>query len=103
MEKFILMLPEQENRVESIGRSKGGLTAKIHLAFTSAKYAMIFRLSAENKHDAPEGRKFIENFYPENDHYVLMDRAYEDNETRELAMKQGFVPVVPPKRNRKNP
>ena len=32
-----------------------------------------------------------------------MDRAYEDNETRELAVKQGFVPVVPPKRNRKNP
>ena len=29
--------------------------------------------------------------------------AYEDNETRELAVKQGFVPVVPPKRNRKNP
>lgn len=28
---------------------------------------------------------------------------YEDNETRELAIKQGFVPVVPPKRNRKNP
>ena len=32
-----------------------------------------------------------------------MDRAYEDNETREFAVKQGFVPVVPPKRNRKNP
>ena len=32
-----------------------------------------------------------------------MDRAYEDNETRELAVKQGFVPVVLPKRNRKNP
>ena len=32
-----------------------------------------------------------------------MDRAYEDNETRELAVKQGVVPVVPPKRNCKNP
>lgn len=32
-----------------------------------------------------------------------MDRAYEDNETRELAVKQGFVPVIPSKRNRKNP
>ena len=64
---------------------------------------MIFRLSAGNKHDAPEGRKFIESFYSEDKHYLLMDRAYEDNETRELAVKQGFVPVVPPKRNRKNP
>ena len=62
---------------------------------------MIFRLSAGNKHDAPEGRKLIESFYSEDKHYLLMDRAYEDNETRELAVKQGFVPVVPPKRNRK--
>ena len=32
-----------------------------------------------------------------------MDRAYEDNATRELAVKQGFIPVVPPKSNRKEP
>lgn len=62
---------------------------------------MIFRLSAGNKHDAPEGRKLIESFYSEDKHYLLMDGAYEDNETRELAVKQGFVPVVLPKRNRK--
>lgn len=32
-----------------------------------------------------------------------MDRAYEDDETRVLAVKQGLIPVVPPKRNRKVP
>lgn len=32
-----------------------------------------------------------------------MDRSYEDNATRELAIKQGFIPVVPPKWNRKEP
>ena len=32
-----------------------------------------------------------------------MDRAYEDNETRQLALHLGFVPVVPPKSNRLNP
>lgn len=52
---------------------------------------MIFRLSAGNKHDAPEGRKLIESFYSEDKHYLLMDRAYEDNETRELAIKQGVL------------
>lgn len=36
-------------------------------------------------------------------YYLLMDRAYEDNSTRELAVKQGFIPIVPPKRNRKEP
>ena len=33
----------------------------------------------------------------------MMDRAYEDNETRQLALHLGFVPVVPPKSNRLNP
>lgn len=32
-----------------------------------------------------------------------MDRAYEDDKTRSLAEENGFVPVVPPKKNRKNP
>ena len=32
-----------------------------------------------------------------------MDRAYEDNATRALAVEQGFIPVVPPKSNRKDP
>ena len=32
-----------------------------------------------------------------------MDRAYEDDKTRALAVKQGFVPVVPPKKNRREP
>ena len=32
-----------------------------------------------------------------------MDRAYEDDKTRSLAEENGFVPVVPPKRNRKEP
>jgi transposase len=33
----------------------------------------------------------------------LMDRAYEDRETRLLAFEWGYSPVVPPKKNRKNP
>jgi hypothetical protein len=34
---------------------------------------------------------------------LLMDRAYEGNKMRELAKKQEFVAVVPPKKNRKHP
>ena len=29
-----------------------------------------------------------------------MDRAYEGEETRQLALDLGFIPVVPPKNNR---
>ena len=31
--------------------------------------------------------------------HLIMDKAYEDNETRQLALDSGFIPVVPPKSN----
>ena len=34
---------------------------------------------------------------------LVMDRAYEDDRTRQLALDLGFVPVVPPKSNRLHP
>ena len=34
---------------------------------------------------------------------MLMDRAYEGEETRQLVLDLGFEPVVPPKTNRKDP
>ena len=61
-------------------------------------------LSAGNRGDAPEGRALLQQLGPV-DHsvYLLMDRAYEGDETRALAMDLGYVPVVPPKSNHKNP
>jgi transposase len=35
--------------------------------------------------------------------HLIMDRAYEDGETRQLALDFGFIPVVPPKSNRLEP
>ena len=34
---------------------------------------------------------------------LLMDRAYEGDETRQLVLELGMVPVVPPKSNRVDP
>lgn len=34
---------------------------------------------------------------------LLMDRAYEGNETRQLALDLGSIPVVPPKSTRAEP
>lgn len=73
------------------------------MASTSAKFALAFHLSPGNNHDAPEGRIILQNIYSDDGHYLLMDRAYEDNATRQAAIDSGFVPVVPPKKNRKQP
>ncbi len=43
----------------------------------------------------------LEELVPED--HLLMDRAYEGNETRQLALDLGFIPVVPPLRTRINP
>ena len=34
---------------------------------------------------------------------MLMDKAYEGNETRQLVLDLGMIPVVPPKSNRLDP
>ena len=86
----------KNNQKQSIGRSKGGLTTKLHLCCTSS-YPVVFRLSPGNSHDAPEGRKLIESIYSKNNNYLLMDRAYEDDKTLALAKNHGFKAVVPPK------
>jgi transposase len=35
--------------------------------------------------------------------FLLMDRAYEGEPVRQLAIELGYVPVVPPKKNRLAP
>ena len=65
--------------------------------------AKTFALSPGQAHDAPEGRKLLRELgqakWPI---HLLMDRAYEGDETRQLALDLNFIPVVPPKSNRLN-
>ncbi len=69
-----------------------------------ARTAIVFSLSPGDAHDAPEGRRLLRTMAPPGSQvYLLMDRAYEGQETRQLALKLGFMPVVPPKQNRISP
>ena len=64
----------------------------------------MFALSPGQAHDAPEGRKLLRRLGPQPGHPALiMDRAYEGDETRQLALALAFTPVVPPLRTRVNP
>ena len=54
----------------------------------------------DQRHDAPIGRELLKKARPKANK-LLMDRAYEDDETREIAARDGRQPVVPPKKNRK--
>ena len=69
-----------------------------------ARTAITFSLSAGSDHDAPQGRLLLEDLGPMPEGLpLLMDKAYEGDETRQLVLDLGMVPVVPPKSNRLNP
>jgi len=70
----------------------------------SDRSAVAFSLSGGNAHDAPEGERLLDGITraPEQA-YLLMDRAYEGEGTRAKVSGMGFVAVVPPKRNRREP
>ena len=70
----------------------------------SAECALIFSLSPGNAGDAPQGRSLLERLGPAPKRCsLLMDRAYEGNETRRVSRSLGYEPVVPPNPNRLKP
>ena len=69
-----------------------------------ARTAVTFALSAGQASDAVAGRELLGGLGPlPVPLYLVMDRAYEDNATRQLALEFGWLPVVPPKSNRLEP
>ena len=94
----------KKNGPQAIGKSRGGWNTKIHMVAADARTAITFSLSAGNDHDAPQGRLLLEELGPMPEGLpLLMDRAYEGDETRQLVLDLGMIPVVPPKSNRLNP
>ncbi len=67
----------------------------------AARTALTFCLSPGQAHDAPVGRCLLRQLgRPPSPTSLIMDRAYEGNETRQLALELGFIPVVPPLKTR---
>ena len=93
-----------KNGPQAIGRSRGGWTTKIHMVAADARTALMFSLSPGQAGDAPEGRELLDRLGPRRgDPFLAVDRAYEGDATRQLALDFGFVPVVPPLKTRISP
>ena len=94
----------KKNGPQAIGKSRGGWNTKIHMVAADARTAVVFALSPGNDHDARHGRALLEELGPMPEGLpLLMDRAYEGNETRQLVLDLGMIPVVPPRSNRLHP
>ena len=94
----------KKNGPQAIGKSRGGWNTKIHLVAANDRIALTFALSPGQAHDAPEGRKLLMRWQRRPDGVpMVMDRAYEGDQTRQLVLQLGFEPVVPPNPNRLHP
>ena len=81
---------------------EGGWTTNGHRVAAAARTAITF--SPGQAHDGPQGRKLLNRLgQQQGSPSLIMDRAYQGDGTRQLALKLGYEPVVPPLRTRLEP
>lgn len=82
---------------EQLGRSRGGVSTKIHVAVDGmGKPTRIF-LSPGQDHDVTKGAELLQGSQVEK---VLADKAYDSDKLIAQIEAQGATPVIPPRANR---
>ena len=88
--------PEQE----ALGRSRGGVSTKIHVAVDGVGKPTTIVLSPGQDHDVTKAPELIQDSSADK---VIADKAYDSNALIAQIQKQGATPVIPPKENRLEP
>lgn len=81
-----------------LGRSRGGLTTKIHVVVDAKGLPIRIGLTAGQAHDGPIAEQLLDKLAPRT--VVLADKAYDANHIRTHIQNQGAAPNIPAKRNR---
>lgn len=82
-----------------LGRSRGGLTTKIHVVADARRLPIRLGLTAGQTHDGQIADSLLDHLGPRT--IVLADKAYDADRIRELIQDQGATPNIPPKSNRR--
>ena len=89
------------NGRQCMGRSRGGLTSKIHALVDSNGLPVRLALTPGEAHDNRLAGRLLSRIKPGS--MLLADRGCDADWIRELAMKKGAWANIPPKRNRSEP
>jgi transposase len=89
------------NRKQSMGRSRGGLTTKIHALVDSNGLPVRLALTAGEAHDNRLADKLLSRL--KSGSMLLADRGYDADWIRALVQQRGALANIPPRRNRKEP
>jgi transposase len=82
---------------EDLGRSRGGLTTKIHAVVDGLGRPLCFLLTPGQAADCRQARALLEGLSFER---LIGDRGYDTDELRGWAEEHGAEAVIPSKRNR---
>ncbi len=85
---------------EALGRSRGGLTTKIHAVVDGFGRPLCFLPTPGQAADCRQARALLEGLTFER---LIGDRGYDTDELRDWAEELGAEAVIPSKRNRKVP
>ena len=83
---------------QAIGRSRGGLTTKIHMVVDALGNPLVFNLTEGHVHDVTQAETLIAQVNPE---AVLADKGYDAGDFVLALTARAIKPVIPPKANRK--
>jgi transposase len=89
------------NKQQDMGRSRGGLTSKIHAVVDADGLPVRLGLTAGEAHDNRLCSVLLTELQPRTT--LLADRGYDADWIREFASQRGAWANIPPKRNRKEP
>jgi hypothetical protein len=82
---------------QAIGLYRSGCINKIHLFAANAQCALMLKLSPGQAENVPHGHKLRVAGGPTPAPYpLIMDTAYQGDETLRLVCQLGYTPVVPP-------
>src|SRR5262249_27422751 len=89
------------NRKQSMGRSRGGLTSKIHALVDTNGLPVRLSLTAGEAHDNRLAGELLSRLKSKT--MLLADRGYDADWIRALAAKKGAWANIPPRCNRSDP
>jgi transposase len=89
------------NRKQSMGRSRGGLTSKIHAVVDTNGLPVRLALTAGEAHDNCLADKLLSRL--KSGSLLLADRGYDADWIRALAARKGALANIPPRCNRSDP
>ena len=83
---------------QALGRSRGGLSTKIHMLADAAGQPVRFILTGGQAADSPKGIPLLTGIDAAR---VIADKGYDSDEILAYVRGQGAAAVIPPRSNRK--